>query len=91
MIDTPSKKPIQKVEVISDDIELITTEDVKTMKITAVAGAASVAATAAAAPASNSTELPTSTTNNETVNSDYFQFICVPSLIPLFKGRFNIE
>ncbi|XP_037895774.1 E3 SUMO-protein ligase PIAS2 isoform X3 [Glossina fuscipes] len=55
ILDTPTK-PVEKVEVISDDIELITTEDVKPIKAAAV----SVTVT--------SNELPSSTTNSETVD-----------------------
>uniref|UniRef100_A0A1I8P4X5 SP-RING-type domain-containing protein n=1 Tax=Stomoxys calcitrans TaxID=35570 RepID=A0A1I8P4X5_STOCA len=55
VLDTPTK-PVEKVEVISDDIELITTEDVKPVK----AAPASVTITA--------TEQPSSTTNSETVD-----------------------
>ncbi|XP_020712675.1 E3 SUMO-protein ligase PIAS2 isoform X3 [Ceratitis capitata] len=53
VIDTPTK-PIEKVEVISDDIEVITTEDVKMVK--------------AGAPPATSNDQPTSTTNSETVD-----------------------
>ncbi|XP_075168680.1 E3 SUMO-protein ligase Su(var)2-10 isoform X2 [Haematobia irritans] len=55
VLDTPTK-PVEKVEVISDDIELITTEDVKPVK----ASPASVTISA--------TEQPSSTTNSETVD-----------------------
>lgn len=53
ILDTPTK-PVEKVEVISDDIELITTEDVKPVK-------------PVAAPAIPNDQ-PTSTTNSETVD-----------------------
>ncbi|XP_073812079.1 E3 SUMO-protein ligase Su(var)2-10 isoform X3 [Musca autumnalis] len=55
VLDTPTK-PVEKVEVISDDIELITTEDVKPVK---------PAPTSVAASAN---EQPSSTTNSETVD-----------------------
>ncbi|XP_061401665.1 E3 SUMO-protein ligase PIAS2 [Musca vetustissima] len=55
VLDTPTK-PVEKVEVISDDIELITTEDVKPVK---------PAPTSVTASAS---EQPSSTTNSETVD-----------------------
>ncbi|XP_065370332.1 E3 SUMO-protein ligase PIAS2 isoform X3 [Calliphora vicina] len=54
ILDTPTK-PVEKVEVISDDIELITTEDVKPVK-------------AVASASLNSNEQPSSTTNSETVD-----------------------
>ncbi|XP_036330888.1 E3 SUMO-protein ligase PIAS2 isoform X5 [Rhagoletis pomonella] len=53
IIDTPTK-PVEKVEVISDDIEVITTEDVKMVK--------------SAAPPAVANDQPTSTTNSETVD-----------------------
>ncbi|XP_028894620.2 E3 SUMO-protein ligase PIAS2 isoform X3 [Zeugodacus cucurbitae] len=53
IIDTPTK-PVEKVEVISDDIEVITTEDVKMVK--------------AGAPPAIANDQPTSTTNSETVD-----------------------
>ncbi|XP_053965669.1 E3 SUMO-protein ligase PIAS2 isoform X3 [Anastrepha ludens] len=53
IIDTPTK-PVEKVEVISDDIEVITTEDVKMVK--------------SAAPPAIANDQPTSTTNSETVD-----------------------
>ncbi|XP_036330884.1 E3 SUMO-protein ligase PIAS2 isoform X2 [Rhagoletis pomonella] len=52
IIDTPTK-PVEKVEVISDDI-VITTEDVKMVK--------------SAAPPAVANDQPTSTTNSETVD-----------------------
>ncbi|XP_037815329.1 E3 SUMO-protein ligase PIAS2 isoform X2 [Lucilia sericata] len=54
ILDTPTK-PVEKVEVISDDIELITTEDVKPVK-------------AVASASLNTNEQPSSTTNSETVD-----------------------
>ncbi|KAM7342150.1 E3 SUMO-protein ligase Su(var)2-10 isoform 3-T3 [Cochliomyia hominivorax] len=54
IIDTPTK-PVEKVEVISDDIELITTEDIKPVK-------------AAVSASVNTNEQPSSTTNSETVD-----------------------
>ncbi|XP_058975893.1 E3 SUMO-protein ligase PIAS2 isoform X2 [Musca domestica] len=55
VLDTPTK-PVEKVEVISDDIELITTEDVKPVK------------SAPAAITASASEQPSSTTNSETVD-----------------------
>ncbi|XP_067630818.1 E3 SUMO-protein ligase PIAS2 isoform X2 [Eurosta solidaginis] len=54
IIDTPTK-PVEKVEVISDDIEVITTEDVKMLK-------------SAPPPPAISNDQPTSTTTNDTVD-----------------------
>ncbi|XP_037947412.1 E3 SUMO-protein ligase PIAS2 isoform X2 [Teleopsis dalmanni] len=53
VLDTPAKTK-EKVEIISDDIELITTEDVKSVNINITSAVSS--------------DQPTSTTNNETVD-----------------------